>query len=159
MACNNAKIGNRSRIYISDVGANPASSDFEEVLLATSITLPSPTRNMVDTPFLNQANDYTQRLPGSMTGADMTFNVGMTDATNQGLEDLMTYLETGQCVSVLVTLNTDKDDTGETGFLIRGAYVTQVSPQEIGTDTQVLYAVTIAANALVEKVKLPVVAS
>lgn len=160
MGCNNAILGNGSRVYISDNGTNPDSSDFEEVLHVTSFTPDTPSRNLVDTPYLNQDDDFTMRQSGSISGAEITFTVGLKEGeNNQGLEDLMTYLKTKECVSVLLAIGTDKDDTGEMGVIWRGGVVSQVALQGIDPDTPVTYSVTIAPNSLAERVTLPVTSS
>lgn len=143
MPCATGKIGNRTQVFVTvELSADPLI--WEEVINAIDFTPPDQQRNTVEQPTLNQDKDLTVRAAGSRNGGDITFNVQEGSATNYGLVTIQAALESGDCIAVRVYPGGDAD----LSMVMMAGVVTQCAPQQLTTNGNQTYAVTIACNDL-----------
>ena len=143
MPCATGKIGNKTRVFVTDAPTAETLA-WDEVMNVVDFTPPDQPRNTVEQPTLNQENDITLRAPGSRNGGEITFNVQDSSATNAGLVTLQAALDSGACVAIRVYPGGDAD----LSMVMMAGVVTQCAPQQLSTNGNQTYAVTIACNDL-----------
>lgn len=150
MACKKLKTGNKTKIYVTDdpFPSGEGAIVWTQVKGATGFTPPDQGRDVVESEALEQDDDIALRSPAGRQGGEITFNVEVMvgEDVDDGLAIIIAALESGDCIGVKAEIGGDAADAME----MLSGIVTNCPMQEVTRTDKIVYAATIACNALYE---------